>query len=397
MWSRERRSTTPVSIDENLLKTPAEPPAAVIEAIATGNPESFKSQSEAAGEVAALFGADSPHSARIPRLYAKTRIDRRHMAVNPLTEDFDRSASIRPRMDNFLKHAGPLAVDVASRALSGAGIVSPENEIGLLVMVTSTGFIAPGVDVAVMKGCGLSDSVGRVVINFMGCAAAMNGLRTASDFACAHPESKALVVCVELSSVNGVFKPDINDVVISSLFGDGCAAIVVGSTHSASQQQQQQQQQPTLAPGKIIIRKCFSKLVRGTEEGIILGVNADGITCELSPKLPNYINAGVGPVLDEILAANGLTKADIDLWAIHPGGPKIIEESLKSLQLPDEVAAISWEMLSRYGNMLSVSLPFVLKRMAAEAKEKRPVSTGVAFSFGPGITVEGILFEVVGN
>ena len=197
-------------------------------------------------------------------------------------------------MNLFYDHAVPLAVEVAGRAL--AGLADGVDEIGLLVFVTSTGFIAPGVDVALVKQLGLASSVSRVVVNFMGCAAAMNGLRTATDYVRSHPDRKALVVCIELCSVNAVFADDINDVIISSLFGDGCAAVVVGASQVLY----------PLAPGKVVIRDTFSRLLDGAEDGIVLGVNHNGVTCELSESLPSYIHDGVASVVEEVLADNGL-------------------------------------------------------------------------------------------
>jgi alpha-pyrone synthase len=309
------------------------------------------------------------------------------MAVDPLDAEFDafrrQPATIRDRMNLFYRHAAPLAVEVAGRAL--AGIPGGADDIGLLVFVTSTGFIAPGVDLAVVKQLELSPSVSRVVVNFMGCAAAMNGLRTAADYVRTHPDMKAMVVCIELCSVNAVFADDINDVIIHSLFGDGCAAVIVGAS----------QVQEPLAPGKVVIRSSFSRLLDGAEDGIVLGVNHNGITCELSENLPDYIYAGVDSVVTEILRDNGLHKSDVDLWAIHPGGPKIIEQSVCSLGLPSEVATLSWDVLARFGNMLSVSLLFVLALMVAQAEGTKDISTGVAFSFAPGVTVEGMVFDIV--
>jgi alpha-pyrone synthase len=262
--------------------------------------------------------------------------------------------------------------------------------IGLLVFVTNTGFIAPGVDVAVVKQLGLSPHIGRIVVNFMGCAAAMNGIRTAADYVRANPDKKAMVICIELSSVNAVFDDDVNDVIIHSLFGDGCGAVVIGAS---------QVQQP-LSPGKIVIRSSFSHLFDNAEDGIVLGVDHDGITCELSENLPDYIYAGVDPAISTVLRRHGLRKSDIDLWAIHPGGPKIIEESVRSLGLDPDRATPSWDVLARYGNMLSVSLIFVLEQMVAQADtpariDGKPASTGVAFSFAPGVTLEGLIFDIV--
>lgn len=372
----------------NLAQLPPAPPTtvAVIEGIATGGPQREVDQTLAAAHVAGLF-ADPEQRERIPRLYEKTRIGSRRMAVDPLNPEFDAfrrgPGTIRDRMNLFFDNAVPLAVDTARRAL--AGLQYRTDEIGLLVFVTSTGFIAPGVDVAVVKELGLSRSVSRVVINFMGCAAAMNAIRTAATYVRAHPSMKALVVCIELCSVNAVFADDINDVVTHSLFGDGCGALVIGAS---------QVQQP-LPAASVVIRSSFTQLLDDAEDGIVLGVNHNGITCELSENLPDYIYRGVEPVIAEVLRDNGLAKSDIDLWAVHPGGPKIIEQSVRSLDISADRAAQSWDVLARFGNMLSVSLIFVLEMMVRQAESTKPISTGIAFAFAPGVTVEGILFDII--
>jgi alpha-pyrone synthase len=367
---------------------PPAPPTtvAVIESIATGTPGQLVDQSEAADQVATLF-SNPEQRERVSRLYQKTMIRSRRMAIDPLDPEFDvlrrEAGTIRDRMKLFYQHAVPLAVDVAGRAI--APLQDPSTEIGLLVFVTSTGFIAPGVDVAVVKQLGLSPSISRVVVNFMGCAAAMNGIRTATDYVRANPDKKALVVCIELCSVNAVFADDINDVIIHSLFGDGCGAVVIGAS----------QTQHPLGPGNVVIRNSFSRLLDDAEDGIVLSVNHNGITCELSENLPQYIYDGVDPAITGVLRDNGLQKSDIDLWAIHPGGPKIIVESARSMGIPVEAAAPSWEVLARFGNMLSVSLLFVLQLMVEQAEPTKDISTGVAFSFAPGVAIEGMIFDVI--
>ena len=385
------RNDHPYGLGKHAL--PPAPPTtiAVIESIATGSPSQVFDQSDAAAQVASMF-SDPVQQARIPRVYEKTKITTRRLAVDPMGPEIhavsgDRG-TIRDRMNLFYRHAAPLAVDVAGRALTGMD--GTAEDIGLLVFVTNTGFIAPGVDVAVVKQLGLSPSISRIVVNFMGCAAAMNGIRTAADYVRAHPDKKAMVVCIELSSVNAVFDDDVNDVIIHSLFGDGCGAVVIGASQVLHQ----------LAPGKVVIRNSFSHLFDNAEDGIVLGVNHDGITCELSENLPDYIYDGVDPAIKKVLRRNGLRKSDIDLWAIHPGGPKIIEESVRSLDLDPGRAAPSWEVLARNGNMLSVSLIFVLEQMVAHADaspriDGKPASTGVAFSFAPGVTLEGFIFDIV--
>lgn len=385
MNTQEQRTVVPDGLWRG---APPAPPTsvAVIESLATGSPAPTYDQAESADRVAQRFD-DPAQAARIRRVYAKTQVAERHLAIDPLTPEFAefsaRPDTIRERMDLFYEHAAPLAIDTARRAL---GETRPED-VGQLVFVTSTGFLAPGVDVAVIRALGLAASTSRVVINFMGCAAAMNALRVSTDYVRANPDRKSLMICLEISSVNAVFSGDPNDVVISSLFADGCGAALIGASEVGH----------PLRSGSIVVRDTFSHLLDGAEDGIVLGVNANGITCELAQSLPQYILGGVRPVIDEVLGRNGLSDADVAHWAIHPGGPKIIESAAQALGLPAEASRLSWDVLAEHGNMLSVSLLFVLERLLARMPDGAPAapSTGMAFSFAPGVTVEGFLFDVI--
>ncbi|GGN84538.1 type III polyketide synthase [Nocardia rhizosphaerihabitans] len=374
------RTHTAAHAREHTTRT-APPTVPVIESTATGAPSLVLDQSVAADWMAGHF-TDPEQQTRVRRIFGKTMINTRRFAVDPIEPaPSGAPATIQDRMRLFYRHAVPLAVDVARRALDG---VDPAD-VGLLVFATSTGLIAPGVDAAVVEELGLPRSVARLVVNFMGCAAAMNGIRTASDFVRANPGKKAMVMCIELNSVHAVPVETIDDAVTHSLFGDGCGAVVIGA-HSGMEQ----------APaGTIVIRDKFTHLFEGTEDGIAVGVNQDAITCELSENVPTYIYEGVAPVVGDVLRRNGLRQPDIDVWAIHPGGPKILLESARSLGLAPEAASTSWDVLAEYGNMSSVSLIFVLERVAAHQAEDKPVSTGVAFSFAPGVTIEGFVFDVV--
>ena len=137
----------------------------------------------------------------------------------------------------------------------------------------------------------------------------------------------------------------------------------------------------------------------------------------MSPKLPSYIESGVAPIITNFLNHHQLTKEQIDLWAIHPGGTRIIEKVQLSLGLRDEQVTDSWEILREYGNMLSCAVLFVMEKMLlrhdaiyGDNYQKKPeldsyykenqVSieevdplTGIAFSFSPGVGVEGLLFQ----
>lgn len=370
-----------------------------IESIATGNPARIVRQSDAARVVANLPHL-AHHRQRIEKLYQNTRIETRHLALDLLSAEaiaWSRSASLQARMQLYREHAIPLAEQVVRQALTAAVanhksahplVLEPiEQTIGSVIFVSSTGFLAPGVDTAIVERLGLRRDVARVNINFMGCAAAMNGLQVASSYVRAHPERRALVICLELSSLNAVFEDNINDLIIHSIFGDGCAAVVVGAAEADS----------VVGRDRIVISDRFSHLFVATEDGIVLGVRDNGITCQLSRQLPAYIEAGVGPIVTKFLDSHRLTQADIQAWAIHPGGTKIIESAQRSLGLAASQVEDSWAVLAQYGNMLSPSVLFAIKRILLrwETTADRGGLNGVAFSFSPGVGIEGLLFQRV--
>jgi alpha-pyrone synthase len=360
---------------------------AAIEGMATGNPEHVISQADAAQFVANLPGLER-HREKIESIYKNTRITNRHLAYNFLTEpESTYNRTIQERMQAYKEYAMPLAERVAKQAIEAARQHHPniEDAIRQIVFVSSTGFVGPGIDAELIARLGLRRDISRATVNFMGCAAAMNGLHLACDRVQANPHHKSLVICLELSSVNAVFDESINDVIIHSIFADGCAAMVVGATTESE----------AAGNGKILIKDRLSYLVENTQDGITLGIKDNGITCQLSRQLPEYIETGIAPIIDGFLADNSMTRSDIDLWAVHPGGTRIIESVQRALDLNDTQVAYSWEVLAEYGNMLSTSLLFVIERMMAGNQNAPAGRNGLAFSFSPGIGVEGILFETV--
>lgn len=89
-----------------------------------------------------------------------------------------------------------------------------------------------------------------------------------------------------------------------------------------------------------------------------------------------------------------------DFWGVHPGGTRIIEEVQNGLGLTTSQTADSWAVLRDYGNMLSPSIMFVLQKVFKRHVEARDrgedgYKLGLAFSFSPGVGVEGIMLQQV--
>ena len=83
--------------------------------------------------------------------------------------------------------------------------------------------------------------------------------------------------------------------------------------------------------GTLAIVDTHGWLMEGTEDGITLAINDDGISCTLSKYLPQYIAKNMGGFVDGFLARHNLSRTDVEFWAIHPGGRRIIEEAQNGL------------------------------------------------------------------
>ncbi|MBO0697094.1 MAG: hypothetical protein J2P46_01750, partial [Zavarzinella sp.] len=220
---------------------------------------------------------------------------------------------------------------------------------------------------------GLSPTVERTHVGFMGCHAALNGLRVASAFAGSDPAARVLVCSVELCSVHHHYGWDPPKVVANALFADGAGALVGAATGPA---------------GSWRVSANGSRLIPEAADTMSWSIGDHGFGMTLSKRIPEVIATKLRPWLDEWLATHGLRVGDVRSWAIHPGGPKILDGAAAALGLVPEAVWASREILAEYGNMSSATVLFILKRLL-DRGAKPP---GVAIGFGPGLNVEVALF-----
>jgi predicted naringenin-chalcone synthase len=140
------------------------------------------------------------------------------------------------------------------------------------------------------------------------------------------------------------------------------------------------------------------EIVPGTEDAMTWMVSDFGMQMTLSRKVPDHIRAGLGPFLDNLAASADLTSEQLfekAIFAIHPGGPRIIDEIAEHLGLhPDQVLA-SNTILGNYGNMSSATLPHVWKSIL-EDETVQPGTLIVSLAFGPGLTIAGAILRKTG-
>jgi len=364
--------------------------------LATGNPKYKVSQKDAL-KVALRAPECEGIKNILDRVYSNSRITYRYMAIPDFTPEQNTDGDelffpedgfcvpIQQRMEKYKEVAVPLVKRVCEEAIARAGV--KKSDIQKLIVVSSTGFLGPSLDCALIAELGLPRTTDRSLIGFMGCAAAMNGYRVGMDYVRCNPGKLALLVCVEISSVNTTFKDSVNDAIIHAIFADGAAACVLSA-----------ELEENIPKGTLVIYDDHSSLMAGTEDGITLSINDDGISCKLSKYLPQYIAKNMGGYVDSFLSKHQLTRKDVEFWAIHPGGRRIIEEAQNGLGVTEEQAADSWAVLDQYGNMLSPSVMFVLERVLkrhneALARGEPGYKMGLAFSFSPGVGAEGIMLK----
>src|SRR5215472_10028297 len=272
------------------------------------------------------------------------------------------------RMQVFEKFAPRLAYC----ALDRLAVTERERKSITHVVVTScTGLYAPGLDFDIMRHLGLSPTVERTMIGFMGCYAAVNALKSAHYIVRAQPEARVLVLNLELCSLHFQETPELEQVLSFLLFADGCSASLVSAD-----------------PQGLALDSFLAVGLPESSHLITWRIGDGGFDMHLSGQVPGEIKRAMKDVGSAV--TRGRDTQEIDLWAVHPGGRTILDAVEQGLELPADALRFSRDILSRYGNMSSATVMFVLQQVMAQAKSGQQ---GCAMSFGPGVTAETMLFH----
>ena len=259
------------------------------------------------------------------------------------------------------------APELALRAIAG---LADTDGVTHLVVASCTGFVAPGVDQIIARALGLSAKVERVVIGFMGCYAGATALRTAGHIVRSDPSARVLVVSVELCSLHLQADAGLEAMLAMAQFSDGAGAAIVSATG------------PGLAMGENL-----SATLEESDTLITWTIGDTGFAMNLSGEVPGRLaNALADPALAGRVLDGG-DAADIEAWAVHPGGKSILDAVERAFALTQGALAESREVLRACGNMSSATILFVLEKIMP----RRP-ATGVALAFGPGLAMEGFRF-----
>ena len=271
------------------------------------------------------------------------------------------------RMRIFEKFAPVLAAEAVEKLDLG----DDRSDITHLVITSCTGFSAPGIDLEIMERCGLSKTVERTMIGFMGCYAAVNALKVSRHIVRSEPTAKVLVVSLELCTIHMKETDDLQQMLSFMLFADGCSASLV-----------------TANADGVALDSFHAVLAPDTQDLITWSIREQGFDMLLSGKVPLAIHEALTTHSDEIL--KGVLPERIDLWAVHPGGRSVLDAVERALHLPSDALSASREVLRNFGNMSSATVMFVLKSLLNGGPKQK---SGCAMSFGPGLVAETMLFH----
>lgn len=360
-----------------------------ITSIGTAVPENRFNQTDLGAFMSKAMQLDYENSRKLAAIFRSSGITTRHSVLDdygrdkdftfyPNTNDFEPFPSTEQRLNAYQTHALDLSVRAVNDCLSHQPSVDV-NSITHLIVVSCTGMYAPGLDIDLVRKLNLRTDVQRVSINFMGCYAAINAIKTANAF-CKAYDARVLIVCIELCSLHFQKHATEDNILANALFADGAAAVLM-------------QSKP--APGINLIPEAFHNAIAFTDEPqMAWRIGNVGFEMKLTSYVPEIIKSGIKKLTDEMLEKINLTFREIDHFAIHPGGKKILDVIEQELGITKEHNENAYHILNHYGNMSSPTVLFVLQQSLKKLTTSNQHEHILSFAFGPGLTLESVLFKV---
>jgi predicted naringenin-chalcone synthase len=220
----------------------------------------------------------------------------------------------------------------------------------------------------------------RTSVNFMGCYAAIHGLKLADALCQSDKNARVLIVCTELCTLHFQRENTIDNIASSLLFGDGAAAVLV--THNDHNE-----------PG-LRLNNFYSEVAFKGKKDMSWEISSSGFLMTLSGYVPELIEQDFNMLLNNALENANIDKENISHWCLHPGGKRILTSIEKSISITADDLKHSYNVLKNYGNMSSPTILFVLKEIIDSLKEGKERNTNIfGAAFGPGLTLETFILS----
>lgn len=351
-------------------------------AIGTANPPHKIPQMQVADFMATALQFDEQDTRKLKALYRVSGIGQRYSVLEdytrqngdfsfyPNTPTLEPFPTVQQRMSVYRKHA----VDLSEAAIRNCLKLASPSQLGdltHLITVSCTGMYAPGLDIELVERLGLSPCVQRTAVNFMGCYAAFNAIKLADSICRANPEAKVMLVCTEICTIHFQKHAEQDHLVSNALFGDGAAAVLM---------QGQPCEQVSLE-----LQSFHCDLAPAGKREMAWHIGDTGFEMTLSSYVPDLIKKGIKQLTERLLQGLKTTVSEIKLFAIHPGGRRILEVIEQELGMTREDNRFAYQVLREFGNMSSATVLFVLKELMQTLTPQEQDEPVLSFAFGPEI------------
>lgn len=242
-----------------------------------------------------------------------------------------------------------------------------------IIDISCTGYQAPyPVQMLTLEKAWENDS--RLLkIGHMGCYASIPALHMAAQLSRSIERDEIVtVLSTELCSLHlDPLGTHVDQIVSNILFADGCARIDIGRSAKAD---------------SLGLFGHYEVLVPDCSQDMAWELQDSRFHMSLSRKVVVQLKKVIDRHLSAFLESQGINRDRISRYAIHPGGPRIVESIQEELGLDEESVRHSKHVLKMHGNMSSATIPHVWKEM----QEDPHVKAGefiVSMAFGPGLTL----------
>jgi alkylresorcinol/alkylpyrone synthase len=334
--------------------------------LATATPPHVLDRQTVTAFARARFGAEAE---RLLPIFANAGIERRRSCVPADWYALPHGWEERSRL--FVEHAVDLAATATIEAIRRASLST--DQVDAVVAVTTSGVCTPSLDALLMQRLRLRPDVIRLPVFGLGCGGGLLGLARAAALAKAEPGSRVLLVVVEPCGLTvRVGDSSKSNIVATALFGDGAGSAILSCRGEGPR-----------------LTAWGEHTWPDTLDVMGWRIEDDGFGVLFSQDIPTLVRNRYRDALDLWLGRQGMSLADMDGFALHPGGTKVVAALEAALGLAPGRLVIEREVLAEYGNMSAATLLFVLERLMAHPLPRRTLLGAL----GPGFTAGFMLME----
>jgi len=308
------------------------------------------------------------------RFLSDLNILTKHIGIEDLKYIFNETPD--QLIDRFEKYGTLIGVEAVKKCLQKYELKA--EEVDAFFVTTCTGYLCPGLTSYVSEQVGFRSNIYALDLVGIGCGAAIPAIKNADEYLRNHPNSNVIVLCVEICTAAISWGDEIDLILSNVLFGDGAAACLLSNKECDD--------------GLIV--NDFHSILWPQHRDELRFKTKDSRLCNVIKKdVPGIAAKAVKETMEK-LSINCI--GDINHYAVHPGGRRILDEIEQALDFKNDELGPSRAILRDYGNMSSPSVLFVLKDILKSDKLRNGDNIAL-FAFGAGFTAFGAIFRWQGE